>query len=562
MNYKNKIMLFMNIELHKKLQAYSKGYKWSIFRIVIFNVINSIVSIGLAIITKVLIDSAMSGEFKTAVYYGVTLAVVLLFEMLLMSYITYFTVRVKENMRNSIQLNALSELYSKKWMQLNNFKIGDLVSRLYSDVDSIVTALINTIPMLIALMIQLFMAFGLLYTYDSLLALLTFLVTPVTILFGMVIGQRIKVVQKKIQEADALKHSIINESLQNIIILKSFNYISRNISRVKSLQNEHFKLIKRKSIISIKSNLMLGFGYQLGFFGAVTFGAFRLASQAISVGTFTAFIQLVGQIQAPIQGLASSLPQLIASLSSVERINEIYDIENDWQPDNVNLQNGVIPTKISINNISFAYNENSPVFSDLNMTVKRGEKIAIVGPSGEGKTTLVHMLLSLIEPDTGDITIETNSGGSVPLGVSTRRFFSYVPQVNTLFSGSIYDNFLLNHEVSEETIEKALIASCCKSFIDELPDGLDTLMGERGIGLSQGQAQRITIARALLHETPFLVFDEATSALDFDTEHELINNLKQYYPQCTLIAMTHRESIFGICDRVYWMKNGGLIYET
>jgi ABC-type multidrug transport system fused ATPase/permease subunit len=429
-------------------------------------------------------------------------------------------------------------------------------------VDSIVTALINTVPTLIALMVQLLMAFGLLYMYDMLLALLTFLVTPITILFGMVIGQKIKVVQKKIQEADALKHSIINEALQNIIILKSFNYVIRNLERVKALQADHFELVKRKNRISINSNLMLGFGYQLGFFGAVTFGAFRLASKAITVGTFTAFIQLVGQIQAPIQGLASSLPQLIASLSSVERIHELDEIENDRLLDDNTMIHSAVPSKIVVKNISFAYKENHPVFSGLNMTINRGEKVAIVGPSGEGKTTLVHMLLSLIEPDAGEITIETGAGGTFPLGVGTRRFFSYVPQTNTLFSGSIYDNFLLNHDVSDEAIENALIASCCKSFIDELPEGLDTLMGERGIGLSQGQAQRISIARALLHETPFLVFDEATSALDIETERNLISNLKQYYPLCTLIAVTHRESIFDICDRVYWMKNGGLTYEA
>ncbi len=562
MNLKSKLTLFLNIELHKKLQTFSIGYKWSIFRIVLLNVLNALTSIGLAIVTKVLIDSAMAGKLNTAIYYGISLAIILLFEMFLVSAITYYTVRTKESMRNSLQLNALSEIYDKKWIQLNTYKTGDLVSRLYSDVDSIVTALTNTVPTLIALMVQLLMAFGLLYSYDTLLALLTFLVTPITILFGMVIGQKIKVVQKKIQEADALKHSIINEALQNIIILKSFNYVIRNLERVKALQADHFELVKRKNRISINSNLMLGFGYQLGFFGAVTFGAFRLASKAITVGTFTAFIQLVGQIQAPIQGLASSLPQLIASLSSVERIHELDEIENDQQQDDNTLNHSAIPSKIVVNNISFAYKKNQPVFSGLNMTISRGEKVAIVGPSGEGKTTLVHMLLSLIEPDAGEITIETNAGGRFPLGASTRRFFSYVPQTNTLFSGSIYDNFLLNHDVSDEAIENALIASCCKSFIDELPEGLETLMGERGIGLSQGQAQRISIARALLHETPFLVFDEATSALDIETERNLISNLKQYHPLWTLIAGTHRESIFDICDRVYWMKNGGLTYEA
>lgn len=561
MNLKEKLENLLNFDLHVKLYHFTKGHKIAIVKITILNSVYSLSGIILALVTKSFIDKAMSGDYKTAIYYGALFASILLLQLAWSSYLSYCTVRLTETMRNGIQINLLSDIYSKRWLDLNRYKTGDLLLRLYSDVGSVVTALTATLPQIFALIIQFLVAFVLVFFYSPWLAVLTFLVTPVTILVGMIIGQKLKVVQKKIQEADAQKNAIMNESLQNIIIMKSFGFLSKNLQKVAKLQAAHFSLVKKKNMIGIKSNIMLSLGYQIGFFAAIVFGTYGLAFQGISVGTFTAFMQLVGQIQGPIQGLSTGVPQYISSLSSVERIQELELLADDWQVDDDDSLVKYIPRSIILKDISFAYSVDKPVLTGLDMTLKRGEKVAIVGPSGEGKTTLILMLLALIKPDQGQLLIEAATGEHYVMGVNTRRFFSYVPQVNTLFSGSIFDNFLLTKEVCDDELERALVASCCKDFIAALPLGLDTLMGERGIGLSQGQAQRVTIARALLHDTPFLIFDEATSALDLETEHKLIDNLKRYYPECTLIAVTHRESLFDICDRVYRLKNGRLSIE-
>jgi ABC-type bacteriocin/lantibiotic exporter with double-glycine peptidase domain len=418
-----------------------------------------------------------------------------------------------------------------------------------------------TIPQIFAFIVQFSVAFALVFSYSSMLAVIIFFVTPITLLFGLIIGHKLKVVQKKIQEADALKNAVINESLQNTIILKSFNFLSQNLQKVKMLQNAHFELVKRKNIISIRSNVMLSLGYAFGFFAAIVFGTYGLAIQGISVGTFAAIVQLVGQIQGPMQGVSKGISQYISSLSSVERLQELESLEDEWQMDKNEPQILEKPQKIVLKNVCFAYIKDKPIITNLELTVIKGEKVAIVGPSGEGKTTLILMLLALIEPDNGELFIETSKGERYNMGVNTRSCFSYVPQVNTLFSGSIYDNFLLTSAVSDEELKQALEASCCSEFLDKLPLGLGTEIGERGIGLSQGQAQRVTIARALLHNTPVLIFDEATSALDVGLERRLIENIKKFYPGCTLIAITHREGLFDICDRVYKLKNGRLYSE-
>lgn len=562
MNIQSKLNNLMNLDLHLKLYHITTGHKIAIMKITILNSVYSLSGIILALVTKSFIDKAMSGDYQQAIQYGALFATILLLQLAWSSYLSYATVRLAESMRNGIQIKLLSDIYSKNWLDLSQYKTGDLLLRLYSDVGSVVTALTATLPQIFALIIQFMVAFVLVFFYSPWLAVLTFLVTPVTILVGLIIGQKLKVVQKKIQEADALKNAIMNESLQNIIIMKSFNFLSKNLQKVERLQAAHFNLVKKKNMIAIKSNIMLSLGYEIGFFAAIVFGTYGLAFQGISVGTFTAFIQLVGQIQGPIQGLSTGIPQYITSLSSVERIQELEMLEDDLTVDDVDALVEFTPKSIILKDVSFGYTDDKPVLTSLDMILNRGEKVAIVGPSGEGKTTLILMLLALIKPDQGQLLIEADSGEHYAMGVNTRRFFSYVPQVNTLFSGSIYDNFLLNKEVSDEELERALVASCCKDFIEALPMGLATLMGERGIGLSQGQAQRITIARALLHNTPFLIFDEATSALDLETERKLIENLKIYYPKCTLIAVTHRESLFDICDRVYRLKNGRLSIEV
>jgi len=544
----------MDIEAHKRLFFYSKGYRGEMVVITSINIIVSLISIFMALVTKEVIDYAVNGVQDKALTYGIYFAILLMLDISFSNYVSYRTVRVTESIRNRLQIEALESIYNKSYLEINKFKTGDLLTRLYNDIGNIVTVYIATIPSLIALILRLFLAFAFLCYYDVVLAMLTFLITPLAILISMLIGRKLKSVQHKIQQIDGVKRSLITESLQNIIILKTFNFIQSNILQIAMLQKEKYELIKKKNFISIKANIMIGLGYQLGFFGAIGLGAYRLMNKTIGFGTFTAFLQLVGQIQGPIFGLSKSLPLLIASLSSVERIDEMYKLANETH---INIANEIHLAK----NVHFSYSSQHSVIKDLSFRITRGEKVAIIGPSGEGKTTFIHLLLALISPQEGDMKIVLTDSKCIDIDVKTREYFTYVPQNSSLFSGSIISNFLLTGKQELSEIDLALKVSCSLEFINELPDKLETVLGERGIGLSQGQTQRLSIARALLHKAPFLIFDEATSALDLETEKKLLYNIKDYYPEISLIAVTHRESVFEICDKVYQMK-GGLFYEV
>lgn len=555
MNYIKKMKKLLDINSYKALNLFAKGYRKSILKLTLLNIIASLFGVSIAFITKLMIDEAISGQSSQAIKYGIILSILLALQLAVTSFILYFSVRLNETIRNDLQLKIIGSIYRKKWLYINQYKTGDLLTRAYNDLANIIQSITGIIPKLIALLIQLIVAFSVLAYFDPLIATITFLVTPVSILASMIVGRKLKTLQYYIQTADAAQRSKINESLQNIIILKTFRFLQHNLKQIEDLQNTRFDHIKRKNILNIKASLLLSTGNRIGMFGALGLGAIRLSQKAISFGTFTAFIQLVGQVQGPIQAMSVSLPKLITSLSSVDRVLEITRLPND-NPKLLKANYDILPSKIIFDNISFKYTKDVNVINKLSLTINKGEKIAIIGPSGEGKTTLIHILLSLIEPQEGTIIMELENGEERLIGPTTIGYFSYVPQSNTLFSGSIKENLLISNHVSSEDIDKALEASCSYEFIKQLDKGIDTILSERGIGLSQGQAQRITIARALLHNTPYLVFDEATSALDMETETQLVKNLKDYYPNTTLITVTHRESILDICDKVYKLENG------
>lgn len=559
MNIRVSIAKLFDFQSYKRLWFYSKSYRGEVVLLSSLNIVSSLIYILIALLTKQLIDIATSASRSGFVVSLCLMVAIFLIELMLSSFSTYRGTQATERIRNDIQFRVLEGLYDKKWLDINTFKTGDLMTRLYSDVSSIVTIFVTTVPSLIALTIQLIIAFIVLSRFDPLLASLTFLITPIMLILSMLIGKRLKDIQMNIQKSDSIQRSLMNESLQNLLVLKAYQYLKTNLSHIKTLQLNHQNFVMQKNKVAVQANMAMYLGYRFGFFGAIGFGAYRIMTRSITFGTFTAFLQLVGQIQGPLHGLTRSVPQVISSMSSVNRIDELLDLESEEDLSNSTEFDVVnVPHSISFEEVSFEYVANQNVLDKVNLTVTLGHKIAIMGESGEGKTTLLHLMLALLKPTHGKILLNHNSHHSEVLQAKHRCYFSYVPQSNALFSGSIYSNFLLQCQPTEEELKIALEASCCNAFIDELPDGLQTVLGERGNGLSQGQAQRITIARALLHKTPFLMFDEATSALDTTTERLVIERLKKHYPDVTLIAITHRDNILDICDSVYLIKDGQL----
>jgi ABC-type multidrug transport system fused ATPase/permease subunit len=344
-----------------------------------------------------------------------------------------------------------------------------------------------------------------------------------------------------------------------MLVIKAFCLEQGSAERIEGLQNQRLHWISRRSKMGAAASSTLSMGYWSGYFFAFGWGSFGLSKGTTTFGTLTAFLQLVGQVQGPMVGLANTLPQMIALVGSAGRLREFESLQME---NNSRAVPGWDSVGIYLDNISFSY-ENKPVFKNLSIRIAPGEIVALVGPSGEGKTTFVRLLLSLLNITEGHIYFTNDKGEKMEVSAASRAFLSYVPQGNTLFSGTIADNLRVGcSDASDSELEAVSRSACAWEFIEKLPEGLNTVIGEKGHGLSEGQAQRLAIARALLHKAPVLVLDEATSALDAKTELKVLQTIQRQNPGRTCIAITHRMTVLKICSRVLKLEDGRIVEQN
>ncbi len=513
-------------------------------------------SVALAAVSMHLIDSSIAKGFSSALPYVFLFAALLLGQLGVDAWLAVRIAKTKEMLTHRLQQRFLEQLYRSEWNNITRYPSGDIQTRLTSDAAAVAEGWTTTIPTIIALVVQFFAAFFTLWHYDPTLAAAAFLLGPVTVAISWLIGRKLKRMQHHIQAAEGRYRSYLVESIRNILVVKSFEQEQSSMSHVRDLQQNKLYWIMKRSMFTAMTNMVIGLGYRLGFFLSFGFGAFKLSSGTTTFGTFAAFLQLVGQIQGPLEGLSRSFPVIIATLASAERLMEFEQLDKEAAKGLNRLTAN--PMTLHVENISFAYEAERPILREVSLTVNLGQVVAIVGTSGEGKTTLLRMLLALIQPSEGRIYLK----GQRELAVSsdTRSFFSYVPQGNTLFSGTIADNIRIGKpDADDAEVIAASTCACAWDFISTLPHGLNTVIGENGIGLSEGQAQRIAIARAIIRQSPILLLDEATSALDLDTEREVLERLRHLTPLRTCIAITHRLSVTEICDHVYRIRGGRLV---
>lgn len=528
----------------KWLMYYSKPYFWKIALMMLFSIGSTAVSLWMVTVSKEIIDRATDGNTFWSL---IILYVCLMLGMQIVNVVASLLSQVLvEKFSFGVRKQVYEKIINSSWLDITKYHTGDLMTRLTSDAGNIADGIIGTIPSIIQLCIELVMVFFTLFHYSKLLAILALCVAPVAGAISWWFGRIMKKIQIKVQESESAYRAFMQESLANVLIVKAFANEDFSAKKLTELRENRFFWVFKRAKLSMASSVTLSVGFQIGYISAFAYGALQISKNVITYGTMSVFLTLVNRVQAPIIGLASQIPRIVSILASAGRVMEIQSIPlEDKKGENI----PATTVGVKIDHLTFGYTDET-VFEDVSIDIKPGEFVAIIGESGIGKTTLVRIIMSFMKGLKGSVTFFNENNETEEANATTREFIAYVPQGNTLFSGSIRDNIAMGKlDATDEEMWDALKLAAGYDFVKELPDGLDTIIGERGHGLSEGQAQRIAIARAFIRKSPFLILDEATSALDMATEQAVIEGLKNLTPRPTCLIITHRKSILKYCNR-------------
>ncbi|MCM1185825.1 MAG: ABC transporter ATP-binding protein/permease [Lachnoclostridium sp.] len=476
----------------------------------------------------------------------------------------YISAKISMRVDAEIKSDIFAKILVTDWESLTNYHTGDLLVRWSSDAGNISTGVLNFIPNLVIYLFRFVSAFAMVIYYDASFAVFAFISMPVSLILSKTLMKRMVNNNKRSAAMGAKMSGFNQEAFSNIQTIKAFDLISLYVKRLKQIQQEYINMKLDFQKMSMGTSLLMTTVAMIVSYSAYGWGIYRVWSNAISYGTMTLFLSLSSTLTGTLNNLTSLVPTAIGLTTSAGRLMDIVEMPREDYSRNEAVEKfrkRFCETGISliVKDISFAYHNKTEVFSHAFLEAHPHEIVALVGPSGEGKTTMLRIILSLIRPSEGEVLLCGSHGSdkdSIPLSASARKLFSYVPQGNTMFSGTIAENMRnVKPDATDEEIEEALRLACAWDFVSRLPEGIYSMVQERGGGFSEGQSQRLSIARALLRKSPILLLDEATSALDVETEQEVLKHIVQDdYPR-TCIVTTHRPTVLSSCNRIYTIKD-------
>lgn len=503
------------------------------------------------------IDIATGVEQGSLAITGIVIGSLMLIEILSRGISRWIHAVIGTKVRNGMRLKIFARLLRGDWMGLQKHHTGDLTNRLEGDVNSITSLITEVIPSTLVVIVQLIASFALLFWMSPILALSITVVLPACLFVSRFYVRKMRMFNRDVRDSDSKIQSVLQESLQHKELIKTLEQNSSTEKQLTELQKQLHSQVANRTKFSLGAFSLIQLGFAVGYLIAFMWGAAGLKEGLITFGTMTAYLQLVGLIQRPTMDLSKFVPGIVSSLTAAERLYELEDIPLEKQGDAIMLDG---TAGVRFNGVTFRYTEESRLILDnFSYDFPPNSSTAIVGETGAGKSTLIRLLVALINPNCGEIELY-NGKESHKSSTLTRRNFVYIPQGNTLVSGTVRDNLLMgNPNATDEDMRNALHIACA-DYVFEMPDGIDSEITERGGGLSEGQAQRIAVARSILRPGSILILDEVTSALDEDTEQEMLRRLTQSQIGKTLIFVTHRPAIMQYCNQVLRIEKPAKIH--
>lgn len=542
----------------KWIFTYSMRHKGAIAFYLALGIFNTSMGLVGSIAGKYLID-IITGHQTSKLWLLIAVTVGSgVFSLVFGSLINRITTKLSIDINNDIQADIFDKIIDADYMALNKYNNGDVLNRFTGDIGTVSSNAISWLPSIVIALYQFIASFLVIMHYDKTMAWIAFASAPFLLIVSRFVIKKQREYGKKVREMSSEVMTFEVETFYNFDTIKSFGIANQYGGKLRWWQKKFKAISLDYNLFSIKTNIYMSVVGMFVQFLAFFYCLYLLWTNAITYGTMTLFMQQRSALSGSFNRVLSIVPAFLNSSVSAHRVRELVELPKEKHLQASDKLNKYIKDgfAVKMQGVNFAYLQDRKIISDSAMEAKPGEIVALVGPSGEGKTTLIRLILGLVHPQQGEVTIEASNGMNIPMNADTRHLFAYVPQGNTILSGTIAENMrMAKEDATDEKIVAALKAACAWEFVEKLPETFNSKIGEKGRGFSEGQTQRIAIARALLRDAPVLLLDEATSALDVSTERLVLKNIIKEHPNKTCIVTTHRPTVLNMCKRVYRVMN-------
>ena len=538
----------------KWIFTYSAKYKGAIIFYTLLGIVSTSLGLVGSIVSKYMIDIITGHKVEKIVLLIILLIGSSLISLAFNSIINRISTRLSIFINNDIQADIFDKLIDADWLAMNQYSHGDVLNRFNGDVNTVASNAISWLPTIINALYKFIATFCVIWYYNKIMALIAFISAPFMLIVSRFIIRKQREYRKKMRSMSSNLMTFEVETFYNYDTVKSFGLSDLFGRRMRDWQSKYKQVALDYNRFSIWTNVVMSLMGLVVQLVAFLYCLWLLWTNTITYGVMTLFLTQRSSLSNALNNIIGIVPAFLESSVSAHRIRELVELPREKHIAESSELDDYIDQgfTVEMNDVSFAYVEENHVITDSAFIAQPGEIVALIGPSGEGKTTMIRLILGLVQPEEGSVLIKAFDGHSIEANADSRHLFSYVPQGNTIISGTIAENLrMVKEDATDEEIIEALKVACAWDFVEKMPDGINAVIRERGRGLSEGQAQRVAIARAVLRDAPILLLDEATSALDVQTEREVLRNIIQQRPNKTCIVTTHRPSVLNMCRRVY-----------